>query len=86
MNPADLPRHYRAAFTYHPEIKTFRRGRGSWKVADCYESGTVEPIAVTYLGDMPILHMDVPRKLRSTTFVNPTVLLRDLFAQRRVPC
>lgn len=91
MNTADLPRFYRAALTYHPEIGTFRGGRGAWRVAVCIErvrkipgSRHPSPPDVRVWADgIKRLHMDVPRLLRRNTFVNPTLLLKILLEQRR---
>jgi hypothetical protein len=81
----DLPRFYRAALTYHPEIGTFRGGRGAWRVRDCESTFAAQGIVVFdfYIIERKTLHMDVPRLLRRNTFVNPTVLLKILLEQRR---
>jgi hypothetical protein len=88
MNSSDLPRFYRAALTYHPEIGTFRGGRGAWRVRHCIATGdrceiAVWPETLLFGGSPKTLHMDVPRLLRRNTFVNPTVLLKILLEQRR---
>lgn len=91
MKPFDLPLLYRAALIYCPEIKTFRGERGAWRVHHCFESSEhwpfcgirVFPVEEHQDGEATkMLYMDVPHMLRSNTFVNPTGLLRELFAQK----
>jgi len=80
---------YRAAFTYHPGIGTFRGQRGAWRVARTWPVGPLlgrPPCTIVgpdYTTRESVLFMGVARRLHVGTFVNPTKLLRELFAKRR---
>jgi hypothetical protein len=83
---------FRAILTYHPHVGTFRGGRGAWRVAVCCpDLGMPTPIEVIkyYPGmqkHLPVkaLRMPVSRRLVSGTWINPTKLLRELFARQRI--
>jgi hypothetical protein len=82
---------YWAVLTYHPSIATFARpgvpGRGAWRVRRCVPGVTAGErpfisIGRDYGSHTNALFMDVPRRLTVGTYVNPTKLLRELFAKR----
>lgn len=84
---------FRAILTYHPNVGTFRKGRGAWRVQACYPVlASDRPVIKTGMyfpgcqKKVPVkaLHMDVARRLERGTWTSPTKLLRELFV-RHIP-
>lgn len=88
MSPYDLPRCWRAALTFHPDIGMFGGKRGAWRVHHCFQDFGITGIKVWRVEEHQdgeatlMLYLDVPRHLRAHTFVNPATLLRELHALR----
>lgn len=77
-----------ALLTYHPNVGTFRGHRGAWRVAVCnYLHADERPTVVDYYrtSRYPIraLRMEVPWRLPTGTWVNPTKLLGEVHRLQR---
>lgn len=80
---------FAAVLSYHPDIGTFRGGRGAWRVVDSYpvvDDGAPRVKALPAPGNgyrLPVLLMDIHKRLHRNTFVNPTKLLCEFLAAQR---
>lgn len=81
---------FTAILTYHAHVGTFRGGRGAWRVRVCIPAIYGPGIdVINYYpgnGQAPIkaLRMEISRRLHPNTWVNPTKLLREYLAMRRL--